>query len=198
MTLLKTTTLFHTNHNIIIILSVNITLKQTQTNFKFHVTGNSTESPSVNCCFSWCCSSMLVLNWVPNLLLLIGCIYIHVHVTNCCYWWKFYYTTIAYFSIMSKPQAGWPRNTGLTHSSGVQTSSAGPASHTMCTMGSLRGKAVEAWSCNIQLHLVPKLRKQRTTPPPLQCLHGMHKDRYSILILIIKANGMHCFSNLFW
>jgi len=45
---------------------------------------------------------------------------------------------------MPKPQAGCPRNPGLTHSSGVQTSSAGPASHTMCTTGSLRGKAVEA------------------------------------------------------
>lgn len=139
-------------------------LKQTQTNFKFHVTRNSTESPSVNCCFLWWCSSLLFLNWVPNLLSLIGCIYIHVHVTTCCYWWKYYYITNAYFSIMSKPQAGCPRNLGLTHSSGVQTRSAGPASHTMCTMGYLRGIAVEAWSCNIHFHLVPKLIKHTSTP----------------------------------
>lgn len=113
----------------------------------------------------WWCSSVLFLNWVPNLLMLIGCIYIHVHATTCCYWWKYYYTTNAYFSIMPKTQAGFLRNPGLTHSSGVQTSSVGPASHTICTTGSLRGKVVKAWSCKIHLHLVPSTEV---------CLHPFH------------------------
>ena len=50
------------------------------------------------------------------------------------------------------------KNPGLTHSSDVRMSRSALLAQppTRCTMGSQRGKAVEARSCSIHLHVVPK------------------------------------------